>query len=83
MIGNPFSVSSVCEGSRFVELGDGQGFTKKIQEFISLLDFITTQKHRVRPTLPRFLQKLCFDTKLAEKPNFFDFETIYGFCSSL
>ena len=35
------------------------------------------------PTLPRFLQKPCFDTKLAEKPKFSDFETIFGFCSSL
>ena len=45
--------------------------------------FFTTLKHYVRPTLPRFFQKLCFDTKLAKKPNFSDFETIFGFCSSL
>ena len=35
------------------------------------------------PTLPRFLQKQCFDTKLAKIPNFYDFKTIFGFCLSL
>ena len=64
-------------------LGDGQGFMGKFQVLIFLMDFIATFFHCVRKILPRFLQKLSFDTKLAEKPNFFDFETISRFCSSL
>ena len=31
--------------------------------------------------MPRFLQKLCFETKLDEKQNFTDFKNIFGFCS--
>ena len=45
------------------------------------MDFIATFFHCVRRTLPRFLQKLSFDKKLAEKPKSSVFETIYGFCS--
>ena len=56
---------------------------EKFQLFISLLDFIETFFHYVRQILLRFLRKLSFDTKLAKKPNFSDFETIFGFCSSL
>ena len=74
---------SVCGGSRFAELGDGKGFMTKLQKYISLMEFIATFFHRVKRILPRFLQKLSFDTKLAEKPNFSDFETISGFCSYL
>ena len=81
--GNQNSVSSVCEGSRFAGLGDGQGFMEKFQEFISLMDFIATFFHCVRRTLPRFLQKLSFDKKLAEKSKSSVFETISGFCSYL
>ena len=74
---------SVCAGSRFVRLGDGQGFTEKFHFFISLMDFITTFFHCVRRNLPRFLQKLSFDKKLAEKPKSSVFEMISRFCSSL
>ena len=76
-------MSSVCEGSRFVGLGDGQGFMEKFQDFISLMEFITNFFHCVRRTLPRFLQTLSFDKKLAEKPKSSVFETISGFCSFL
>ena len=72
---------SVCGGSRFAGLGDGQGFMKKIQKFISLMYFIETFFHHVKRTLPRFLQKLSFDKNLAEKPKSSVFETISGFCS--
>ena len=58
--GNQNSVPSVCEGSRFAGLGDGQGFMAKFQDFISLMEFITTFFHCVRRTLPRFLQKTEF-----------------------
>ena len=64
-----------------MRLGDGQGFMEKFQDFISLMDFITTFVHYVRRALPRFLQKLSFDKKLAEKPKSSIFETISGFCS--
>jgi hypothetical protein len=74
-------VPSVCGGSRFAGLGDGQGFMKKFQNFISLMEFIATFFHCVRRTLPQFLQKLSFDKKIAEKPNSSVFETISGFCS--
>ena len=47
------------------------------------MDFITTFFHCVRRTLPRFLQKLSFDKKLAEKPKSSIFEMISGFCSFL
>ena len=76
-------VSSVCGGSRFIRLGDGQGFMEKFQFSISLLEFIATFFHYIRRNLPRFLQKLSFDKNLAEKPKSFVFETIYGFCSFL
>ena len=72
---------SVCEGSRFTGLGDGQGFMEKFQYFISLIDFIPTYFHCVRRTLPRFLQTLSFDKKLAKKPKSSVFEKISGFCS--
>ena len=74
-------MSSVCEGSRFAGLGDGQGFMENFQYLISLMDFIATFFHCVRRTLPRFLQKLSFDKKLAEKPKSSVFETISGFFS--
>jgi hypothetical protein len=61
-------------------LGDGQGFMKKFQKFISLMDFIATFFHCVRRTLPRFLQKPSFDKKLAEKSKSSIFEMIFGFC---
>ena len=64
-------------------LGDGQGFMKKFQNFISLMNFIATFFHCVRRTLARFLQKLSFDKNLAEKPKSSDFETISRFCSSI
>ena len=76
-------MSSVCGGSRFARLGDGQGFAEKFQIFMFIMDFISTFFHCVRQILPRFLRKLSFDTKLAKKSNFSDFETISGFCSSL
>ena len=81
MTGNRNSVPSVCEGSRFMGLGDGLGFMEKLKFFISLMDFISTFFHCVRRTLPRFLQKLSFDKKLAKKTKSFVFETISGFCS--
>ena len=71
---------SVCGGSRFKGLGDGQGFMTKFQNLISLMEFIATFFHCVRRTLPRFLQKLRFDKKLAEKTKSSVFETISGFC---
>lgn len=73
----------VCEGNRFVRLGDGQGFVEKLQIFISLIDFIAAFFHCVKRKSPRFLQKLSFDKNLVEKPKSSDFETISGFCSSL
>ena len=76
-------MSSVCGGSRFTGLGDGQGFMKKIQNLISLVYFIATFFHYVKRTLPRFLQKLSFDKNLAEKSKSFVFKTIFGFCSFL
>ena len=79
--GNRNSVPSVCEGRRFTGLRDGQGFMVKFQYFISLIYFIATFFHCVRRTLPRFLQKLSFDKKLAEKPKSSVFETISGFFS--
>ena len=81
MTGSSFSVSSVCERSRFVGLGDGQVFMEKFQYFISLMEFIANFFHCVRRNLPRFLQKLSVDKKLAEKPKSSVFETISGFCS--
>ena len=66
-----------------MRLGDGRGFMEKFQIFISLMDFIATFFHCVRRKSPRFLQKLSFDKKLAEKPKSSVFETISGFCSSL
>ena len=83
MTGSRNSVSSVCGGCRFERLGDGQGFMKKLQNFISLMDFIETFFHCVRRTFPRFLQKLSFDKNLAEKPKSSVFKTISGFCSFL
>ena len=47
------------------------------------MDFITTFFHCVRRKSPRFLQKLSFDKNLAEKPKSSEFETIYGFSSSI
>ena len=79
MTRSPFSVPLVCECSRFVGLGDGQGFIEKLQIFISLMEFNSTLFHCVKQIFPRFLRKLSFDTKLAEKPNFSDFEMISGF----
>ena len=76
-------MSLVCGGTRFAGLGDSQDFLEKFQIFISLMEFIATFLHCVRRNLPRFLQKLSFDKKLAEKPKSSVFETIYGFCSSL
>jgi len=35
-------VPSVCEGSRFMGLGDGQGFMENFQKIISLMEFIAT-----------------------------------------
>ena len=81
--GNRILVPSVCEGSRFARLGDGRGFMENFQIFISLMDFIAAFFHCVKRKSPQFLQKLSFDKNLAEKPKSFDFETIYGFCSSL
>jgi hypothetical protein len=76
-------VPSVCGGSRFARLGDGQGFAEKFQIFISLMEFIANFFHCVRRKSPRFLQKLSFDKNLAKKPKSSIFETISGFCSSL
>ena len=78
---NPISVPFVCGVSRFLGLGDGQGFMENLQDFISLMDFIATFFHCVKRTLPRFLQKLSFDKNLAEKPKSSVYETISGFCS--
>ena len=66
-----------------MRLGDGQGFVENFQFFIPIMEFITYFFHCVRRKSPRFLQKLSFDKKLAEKPKSSDFETISGFCSSL
>ena len=76
-------MQSVCGGSKFVRLGDGQGFMEKFKNLISLLDFIATSFHCVRRNLSRFLPKLSFDKNLVENPKSFVFETISGFCSSL
>ena len=76
-------MSSVCGGSRFVRLGDGRGFKEKLKIFISLIEFIAYFFHCVGRKSPRFLQKLSSDKNLAIKPKSFDFETIFGFCSSL
>ena len=81
--GNQNSVPSVCEGSRFAGLGDGQGLMEKFQVLISLMYFIATFFHCVRKTLPRFFPKLSFDKTLAEKPKSSNFEAISKFCSSL
>ena len=72
---------SVCGGSRFARLRDGQGFVETFKFFISIMEFIATFFHCVKRNLPRFLQKLSFDKKLAEKPKSFVFERISGFCS--
>ena len=77
------SVSSVCGGSKFARLGDGRGFEEKFQFFISLMEFIETFFHCVKRNLPRFLQKLSFDKKLAEKQKSSVFEMISRFWSSL
>ena len=77
------SLPSVCGGSSFEGLGDGQGFMEKLQIFISLMYFIATFFHCGRINLPRFLQKLSFDKNLAENPKSSDFETISMFCSYL
>ena len=66
---NQISVPLVCEGSRFAGLGDGQGFMAKFQDLISLMEFIAIFFYCVRRTLPRFLQNLSFDKKLAENQN--------------
>ena len=76
-------MSLVCEGSRFMGLGDGQGFMENLKNLISLMDFISSFFHCVRRKSPQLLQKLSFDKNLAEKPKSSDFETISGFCSSL
>ena len=83
MTGSQNSVLSVCGGSRFAMLGDGWGFMEKLKFFISLMEFIASFFHCVRRKSPRFLQKLSFDKNLAEKPKSSDFETIYGFFSSI
>ena len=76
---------SVCEGSRFTRLGDAQGFMEKSQIFISLMDFIATFFHCVREIVPRFLRKLSFDTKFAEKNKLLRFGNDFGvlFISSI
>ena len=66
-----------------MRLADGRGFMEKFQIFIPLMYFIAAFFHCVRRKSPRFLQKMSFDKILAEKPKSSDFETIYGFCSSL
>ena len=76
-------MSSVCGGSRFTRLGNGQGFAEKFQVFISLMEFIATCFHCVKKNLTQFKQKLSFDKNLAEKPKSSIFETISGFCSFL
>ena len=73
------SVPSVCGGSRFVKLGDGQGVMENFQILISIMEFIEKKFHCVRRNLPQFLQKLSFDKKLAEKPKSSVFEMISGF----
>ena len=73
---------SVCGSSRFARLGDGQGFVENLKIWISIMDFIPAVFHCVRRKSPRFLQKLSFDKKLAEKPKSSFFEMTYGFCSS-
>ena len=40
--GNRNLVPSVCKGSRFAGLGDGQYFMEKLQDSLSLMDFIAT-----------------------------------------
>jgi hypothetical protein len=83
MTGSQNSVPSVCGGSRFARLGDGQGFMKKFQNFISLMDFIATCFHCVRRTLPRFLQKPSSNKNLTENQKSSIFEMISRFCSFL
>ena len=83
MTENQNLVTSVCGGSRFAGLGDGQCFVEKFQVFISLMYFIATFFHCVIRTLPQFLQKLSFNKNLAKKPKSSVFETISGFCSFL
>ena len=60
MTGSRNSVSSVCGGSRFARIGDGQGFVEKLKFFISLMEFIAAFFHCVRRKSPRFLQKTEF-----------------------
>jgi hypothetical protein len=76
-------VLSVCGGSRFKRIGDGQGFAEKLQFLISIMDFITTFFHCVKRKSPRFLQKLSFDKNLVEKSKSSFFKMISRFCSSL
>jgi hypothetical protein len=64
-------------------LGYVQGLMEKLKYFISHMDFITIFFHCIKRTLPRFLQKLSFDKRLAEKPKSFIFKMISRFCSSL
>ena len=71
--GSPFSVPSVCEGSRFSGLGDSQGSMTKFQDLISLMGFITTFFHYVGRTFPRFLKRLEFWQKIGWKPKIFRF----------
>ena len=74
---------SVCGGSRFARLRDGQGFMAKFQIFIPLMDFITYFFTMSEENHLDLCKKLSFDKNLAKRPKSSDFETISGFCSSL
>ena len=74
---------SVCGGSRFVRIGDGQGFSEKFQFFTSLMEFISIFFHCVRRKSDQFMQKMSFDKNLAENPKSSIFEMISRICSSL
>ena len=69
---------SICGGSKFVRLGDGQGFSEKFQIFISLMYFITIFFHYVKRKSPRFLQKLSFDKISLKNQNPLFFKRLLG-----
>ena len=51
---SPFFVQFVCDGSRFVEQGDGKGLKSKLKKIIPNKEFIAAWKHNFSSTLPRF-----------------------------
>ena len=62
--GSPFSVPSVCEGSKFIGLGEVQGFKSKLQNFIPFMEFITVWNHSFISIFTGFQQKLSSEQNL-------------------